>query len=74
MRTTFPETCIDESKLKELMKEAFAEALEDRKEIFYEILTDVMEDMALAGAIEEGESTEEAGKQEVLDILRGRYA
>ena len=66
------EICIDESKLKELMKEAVFEALRDQKGLIYEIMTEVMEDVALAHAIREGESTETVGKEKILDIIEGR--
>ncbi len=63
---------LDERKIKELMKEALVEVLEDRKEVIYDILSEVIEDIALAHAIREGETTEPVSKQEVLDILEGR--
>jgi hypothetical protein len=66
------EICMDESKLKELMKQALFEVLEDRKEVIYETLCDVIEDIGLAHAITEGEATEAVGKQEILDILQSQ--
>ena len=66
------EICMDESKLKELMKQALVEILEDRKDVIHEILSDVIEDIAFAHAIKEGEATEAVGKQEILDILQGQ--
>jgi hypothetical protein len=66
------EICMDESKLKELIKQALVEVLEDRKEVIHEILSDLIEDIALAQAIKEGEATEAVGKHEILDILQGR--
>ena len=66
------EICIDESKLKELMKEAVLDALKDQKEVLYDILAEVMEDIALAQAIKEGEDTETVGKEKILDIIEGR--
>jgi len=68
------EICIDESKLKELMKQALAEVLEDRKEVIYDILSELIEDVGLAHAIKEGEATESVGKQEILDILQDGQA
>ena len=65
---------VDESKLKELMKQALVEVLEDRKEVIYDILSELIEDIALAHAIKEGEATESVGKQEILDILQGGQA
>jgi hypothetical protein len=56
------EVCIDENRLKELMKQALVEVLEDPKDTIYEILSDVIEDMALAHATEEGEATETVSK------------
>jgi hypothetical protein len=66
------EICIDESKLKELMKQALVEILEDRKDVIHKILSDVIEDIALAHAIKEGEATEAVRKQEILDIFQGQ--
>jgi len=68
------EICVDEGKLKELMKQALIEVLEDRKEVIYGILSEVIEDLALVSAIKEGEATESVDKQEILDILRGGQA
>jgi hypothetical protein len=64
------EIVVDESKLKALMKEALVEVLEDRKEVIYEILSEVIQDIALAQAIKERETTEAVSKQEILDILQ----
>ena len=63
---------LDENKIKELMKEALVEVLEDRKEVLYDILSEVIEDVALVHAIREGEATERVSKKEIFDILEGR--
>ncbi|MEW6325999.1 MAG: hypothetical protein AB1487_00125 [Thermodesulfobacteriota bacterium] len=63
---------LDEKKLKELMKEALVEVLEDRKEVLYDILSEVIEDVALVHAIQEGEATGTVSKKEIFDILEGR--
>jgi hypothetical protein len=68
------EICIDESKLKELMKQALVEVIEDRKEVIYDILSEVIEDIGLAHAIKEGEATESVDKKEILNILQGGQA
>ena len=62
---------IDESKLKKLLKEAFIEALEERKDIFHDLVTEAIEDVALIRAIQEGEKTEPVLKKEILNILEG---
>ncbi len=66
------EISIDEDKLKGLMKEALAEVFDDRKEMIYAMLSEVIEDIALARAIKEGESTESIDKQEIFSILTGQ--
>lgn len=65
------QTIIDDSKLKQLLKEAFIEALEEKKNIFHDLMIEAMEDAALIHAIKEGEATETIDKQEVLSILEG---
>jgi len=66
------QTLIDDSKLKQLLKEAFIEALEEKKTIFQELIVEAMEDIALARAIKEGENTDTVSKQEIFNILEGQ--
>ena len=61
----------DEQKTKELFKQAMLELLEERKEIFYELFADVIEDTILVHAIREGETTEAVDRTEILHILEG---
>ncbi len=65
------QTLIDDSRLKQLLKEAFIEALEEKKNIFHDLMIEAMEDVALVHAIKEGEDTESISKQEVFNILEG---
>ncbi|MEW5803769.1 MAG: hypothetical protein AB1847_16875 [bacterium] len=66
------DTLIDEDRLKELFKEALVEVLEERKDLFSELLAETLEDIALAHAIQEGESTEPVSKQDILNLLEGK--
>jgi hypothetical protein len=66
---SFMETIIDEERIKKLFKEALVEVLEERKELLHELLAEVIEDIALARAIQEGEDTVPVSKQEVLKLL-----
>ena len=63
------DTHIDEDRLKELFKEAIVEVLEERKDMLYELLADVIEDIVLAHAIQEGESTEPVSRQDIFKLL-----
>jgi hypothetical protein len=65
---------IDEERLKELFKEALVEILEERKDMLYELLAEVMEDIALAHAIQEGESTKPVSRQGISNLLGGSKA
>ncbi|MFH1146764.1 MAG: hypothetical protein V1736_03570 [Pseudomonadota bacterium] len=54
------------------MKEALVEVLDDRRDVLYDILSEVMEDVALVHEIREGEATEMVSRKEIFDILEVR--
>lgn len=60
---------LDEQRVKELLKQAMAELLEERKDYFYDLFAEVMEDAALANAIQAGERSDEVDRAEVFQIL-----
>jgi hypothetical protein len=47
------------------------ELFQEQRELFMELFAEVVEDMALANAIREGETTEPASRAEVFQILDG---
>jgi hypothetical protein len=57
--------------IKELFKQAFLELLEERQDVFYDLFSEVIEDLGLVNAIREGESTEPVSKAEVMQVLEG---
>ena len=61
----------DEQKTKQLFKQAMLELLEERKDIFYELFADVIEDTILVNAIRAGESTDSVDRSEIIHILEG---
>ncbi|MFZ1985401.1 MAG: hypothetical protein WAU91_13365 [Desulfatitalea sp.] len=62
---------IDEGRIKQLMKEAIAEALQEQKGILHDLVVEAVEDIALANAIREGASSPQVSKKEIFDILKG---
>jgi hypothetical protein len=65
------EISINQDQLKELIKVALAEALEERRDLLHEVVEESLEDIALARAIKDGESTDLIGREEVLKLLEG---
>jgi signal transduction histidine kinase len=62
----------DEGKIKQLMKEALIEALQEQRGIFHDLIVEAIEDIALTNAIAQGACTESASRKEIFDILKGR--
>jgi hypothetical protein len=61
---------IQEKKLKQLLKSALREAIHEEKTLFYDLLSEVIEDIGLARAIDEGKKTKKVRKEEIYKILR----
>lgn len=64
-------TTLDEAQIKELFKQAFVELLQERRDLFYELLAEVVEDSGLLNAIREGEGTATVDRDEVFHVLEG---
>ncbi len=62
-------TLIDEGKLKETLKAAIVEILEECKDLSARSLEEALEDIALVRAIDEGEQSELVTRDEVFDAL-----
>ncbi len=69
------QTTIDEQQMKSLMKAAFVEVLEERRDLLRGLMEEALEDIALAHAIEEGLAEGAASgpvsHEDVFAILRG---
>jgi hypothetical protein len=63
------EITTDDLKLKQLLKTAIVELLQEQKEIVYDLLTEIIEDIALEKAIQEGENTEPVSREAIFTIL-----
>jgi len=64
------EITLDETKLKELLKTAIIELLEEQKEEFSELLTEALEDIGMKNAIKEGENTEIVSREQIFQFLK----
>jgi hypothetical protein len=62
---------IDEEKLKSLFKAAIVEVLEERGDLFREVIEEAIEDIALARAIDEAVGGANVSREEVFEILEG---
>jgi hypothetical protein len=62
---------LDERQIKDLFKQAVLELFQERRDLLYDLLAEVIEDLALANAIKEGESTETVSRAEVFRISEG---
>lgn len=63
------EITLDETKLKELLKAAIIELLQEQKEEFSEILAETLEDILMKNAIQEGENTEPVSREQIFKLL-----
>ena len=63
------EVTIAEDRLKEVLKAAVVEVLEERGDLVRIIVEEALEDLALARAIEEGEGSEVVGRDHVFSLL-----
>ena len=61
---------VDTDRLKELVREAVCEALEQRKELLYDAATAVIEGIGLARAMDEVQDDEELSLEEAMRIAR----
>jgi hypothetical protein len=63
---------IGDKKLKNLMKSAVAEALEEQRALVQDIVEDAFEDIALARAIEQGLRSKTVSRAAIYKIIEGK--
>ena len=66
------ELAANEAQLKEVIKAALVEVLQERQDLLYDAIEQALEDIAFARAIEEGDRTELIERDEVFAILEDR--
>ncbi|MBW4485921.1 MAG: hypothetical protein KME14_25630 [Tildeniella torsiva UHER 1998/13D] len=62
---------LDDDKTKALLTEVLVELLQQKREIFYELILDALEEVGLANAILEGEETDFVDEADIQAILKG---
>lgn len=60
---------LDEDRLKEILKTAMAEMLEERRNLVRDLIEEALEDVAPSRAIEEGKQSPEVGRDEVFRLF-----
>ena len=73
LKKTMSEITIDETKLKELLKVAIIELMQEQKEEFSETLAETLEDILIKNAIKEGENTKAVSREQIFKILNQKY-
>jgi esterase/lipase len=63
------ESLINEEKTKELLTEILIEMLQTKREVFYEIVLEALEEIGLANAIIEGRKDDFVSEEEIMTIL-----
>ena len=64
-------TTIDQNELKNILKAAVTEVLEENRNLLREIVEEALEEIALARAIDEGLKTDPVSPTEVFAVLEG---
>ncbi|WP_199248414.1 hypothetical protein [[Phormidium] sp. ETS-05] len=67
------EIILNETQIKELLKTAILELMQEQKEVFSEILVEALEDIGMENAIKEGENTEIVSREQIFKILNKNY-
>ena len=63
---------VSEAELKAALKSALIKVLEERSELLRDVLVDVMEEVAMVRAIQEGEASGTVSRDEVFRALDNR--
>ena len=62
---------LDDKHMKELLKQALVELLQERRDLFADLFEEIIEDVGLVNAIREAENDYTVSEDEVMKTLRG---
>ena len=60
---------MEDQQLKDMLKQAILELMEERQELFQQILTEVLEETNMVSAIQEGLKSEDISRDDIFQIL-----
>lgn len=63
------ELSLNQEQLKDIIKAALVEVLEERQDLLHDALEEALEDVAIIRAIQEGENTGAVSREEIFKIL-----
>ncbi len=63
---------INDDKTKEILTEIMIDILKNRKDLFYDIFIEALEEIGLANAIQEGRQDEFIEEEEIFSLLNGQ--
>lgn len=64
-----PQITVSEDALRQMLRQAVAEALDDRRDLLHDVLAEVLEDGALTEAVRRGRETGRVDRADVLAAL-----
>ncbi len=65
------ELTIGDETLKPLLEEVFIKMIQEKRNVFYEILIEALEDVALGSAIQRGRQNQFVSEERIFAILEG---
>ena len=65
------ELAVNDAKTKELIKEVVIELIKEKRDVFYDIIMEALEEIALANAIKEGRQDDFVSEDKIFALLEG---
>ena len=60
---------IDEKRMRKVMKDILVEMMTEKKDLFYELILEAIEEVGLGRAIKEGRKGQYVAESKIMDIL-----
>lgn len=66
------EPIINEEKTKEMLREILADMIKNKKDVFYEIISEALEETCLANAIKEGRKNQFVHEDTIMRLIEDK--